>query len=100
MPRKREAHRDVEMLTRERVRDAARFLEGRVRRTSVEPSTGLSEIAGVPVFLKLENLQETGSFKVRGAFVRLSELAPEERRRGVVTASAGNHGKAVAWVAG
>jgi threonine dehydratase len=100
MPGSREAESDVEMLTRERVRAAARFLEGRVRRTPLEPSPGLSEMAGVPVYLKLENLQETGSFKVRGAFVRLAELTPEERRRGVVTASAGNHGKAVAHVAG
>ncbi len=93
------ADTDFEMLSGERIRAAARFLEGRVRRTPVEPSPGLSEIAGVPVWLKLENLQETGSFKVRGAFVRMAELSPEERRRGVVTASAGNHGKGVAFVA-
>jgi threonine dehydratase len=90
---------DVEMLSRDRIRAAARFLEGRVRRTPTEPSPGLSEIAGVPVSLKLENLQETGSFKVRGAFVRLAELSEDERKRGIVTASAGNHGKAVAFVA-
>jgi len=89
---------DVEVLTRERVRAASAFLEGKVRRTPLEPSPALSEIAGVPVSLKLENLQETGSFKVRGAFVRLHELSPAERERGVVTASAGNHGKAVAYV--
>jgi threonine dehydratase len=86
------------MLTIERIRAAAEFLKGRVRRTPVEPSRQLSEIAGVPVWLKLESLQITGSFKVRGAFVRLSELSEEDRRRGVVTASAGNHGKAVAYV--
>ena len=87
------------MLTLERIRDAARFLEGRVRRTPVEPSPGLSERLGAPAWLKLESLQRTGSFKVRGAFVRLEELSEEERHRGVVTASAGNHGKGVAYVA-
>ena len=87
------------VLTLERIRDAARFLDGRVRRTPVEPSPGLSERLGVPVWLKLECLQRTGSFKVRGAFVRLAELSEEERRRGVVTASAGNHGKGIAFVA-
>ncbi|MGH9367392.1 MAG: threonine ammonia-lyase [Thermoanaerobaculia bacterium] len=87
------------MLTLERIEAAARFLAGRVRRTPFEPSPGLSQRAGVPVWLKLENLQTTGSFKVRGAFVRMEELSEQERRRGVVTASAGNHGKAVAYVA-
>ncbi len=87
------------MLTLGRIEAAARFLAGRVRRTPIETSPGLSDRAGVPVWLKLENLQTTGSFKVRGAFVRLSELSEEERRRGVVTASAGNHGKGVAYVA-
>lgn len=87
------------MLTLARIDAATRLLAGRVRRTPVEPSPGLSDRAGVPVWLKLENLQTTGSFKVRGAFVRLSELSVEERRRGVVTASAGNHGKGIAYVA-
>jgi threonine dehydratase len=87
------------MLTLERIRAASRLLEGRIRRTPVEPSPSLSEELGVPVWLKLEHLQTTGSFKVRGAFVRMAELTPEERRWGVVTCSAGNHGKAVAYVA-
>jgi threonine dehydratase len=81
------------------VLEARRVLEGRIRRTPVEASPALSEIAGVPVALKLECLQRTGSFKIRGAFFALSRLSPDERRRGIVTCSAGNHGKAVAHVA-
>jgi threonine dehydratase len=60
----------------------------------------LSERSGSRVLLKLESLQVTGSFKVRGAAARILALTPGERRRGVVTCSSGNHGRAVAWVAG
>lgn len=81
------------------VEEASRYLESRVRRTPVEPSPGLSQILGVPVWLKLESLQLTGSFKIRGAWFRLSRLSPVERRLGILTCSAGNHGKAVAYVA-
>jgi len=81
------------------VLEARRALAGRIRRTPVEPSPALSERAGAPVFLKLESLQLTGSFKIRGAFFVLSRLTEAERRRGIVTCSAGNHGKAVAHVA-
>ena len=79
--------------------EARRAVDGRVRRTPLEASPRLSEIAGAPVSLKLENLQLTGSFKIRGAFFKLGRLAAEDRARGVVTCSAGNHGKAVAHVA-
>ena len=81
------------------VLDARRALAGRIRRTPLEPSPALSERAGVPVFLKLENLQLTGSFKIRGAFYVLSRLSGAQREKGIVTCSAGNHGKAVAHVA-
>lgn len=81
------------------VLDARRALEGRIRETPIEASPALSEAANAPVFLKLESLQLTGSFKIRGAWFVLSRLSAEERRRGVVTCSAGNHGKAVAFVA-
>ena len=81
------------------VLEARRALEGRIRRTPTEASPGLSEAARVPVSLKLESLQLTGSFKIRGAFFTLSRLTPEQRRTGVVTCSAGNHGKAIAYVA-
>jgi len=81
------------------IREAAEFLRGRVRRTPLEFSHGLSERLGVPVWLKLESMQLTGSFKIRGALFRLSRLSEAERRDGVVTCSAGNHGKAVAYAA-
>ena len=86
-------------LSRERVAEAAAFLEGRIRRTPVELSAKLSEQMGAPVWLKLEFLQLTGSFKLRGAWWRLHEASAEERRTGVATCSAGNHGKGVAHAA-
>ncbi len=81
------------------VQEAAAFLKGKIRRTPVEPSHKLSKALGVEVWLKLESLQLTGSFKIRGAFFRLSKLTDAEKRDGVVTCSAGNHGKAVAYAA-
>lgn len=78
------------------IEEAARTLEGVIEHTPTQNSLHLSEILGVPVSLKLENLQRTGSFKVRGATYRLSRLSAEERERGVVAASAGNHAQGVA----
>ena len=74
-------------------------LEGVARVTPVYPSETLSRLAGRPVHLKAENLQRTGSFKIRGAYTKLSNLSSEELAAGVVAASAGNHGQAVAWAA-
>ena len=68
-----------------------------VRQTPLEYSLPLSNITRSQVFLKLENLQHTGSFKVRGAMNALLSLTQEQRARGVVTASSGNHGIAVAF---
>src|SRR3954468_8826306 len=68
-------------------------------RTSMEESRWLQAIVGGQVLLKCENLQRTGSFKIRGAYVRLSRLTEEERARGVVAASAGNHAQGVALAA-
>jgi len=70
-----------------------------VRRTPLVHSDWLTERAGVPVYLKLESLQETGSFKIRGAANKLLSLDPDERERGVITVSSGNHGRAVSYVA-
>jgi len=81
------------------VRAAARRLEGVTRRTPLERSDALSGVAGTDVFLKLEGLQRTGSFKLRGAYNVLASLSPEARARGLVTASAGNHGMGVALAA-
>lgn len=79
--------------------DAARTLTGLITRTPMDESQVLSEIVGAPVILKMENLQRTGSFKIRGAIYRLSRLSAEERARGVVAASAGNHAQGVALAA-
>ncbi|HWL77435.1 threonine ammonia-lyase [Microbacterium sp.] len=78
---------------------AAASLAGVVSHTPLDASLHLTELMGVPVHLKLENLQRTGSFKIRGAMYRLSRLTPEERARGVVAASAGNHAQGVAFAA-
>jgi threonine dehydratase len=80
--------------------EAARArLEGVARVTPVYPSETLSTACGRDVQLKAENLQRTGSFKIRGAYNRISALSAEQRAAGVVAASAGNHGQAVAWAA-
>ncbi|GAA1947915.1 threonine ammonia-lyase [Agromyces allii] len=78
---------------------AREVVSAAVRRTPMESSQFLADRLGVPVFLKCENLQRTGSYKLRGAFNRLSALSPEERARGVVAASAGNHAQGVAFAA-
>ncbi|PYD00314.1 threonine ammonia-lyase [Microbacterium esteraromaticum] len=78
---------------------AAASLDGVISRTPTELSRALSETLGSTVMLKMENLQRTGSFKVRGATYRLSRLTDEERARGVVAASAGNHAQGVALAA-
>ena len=81
------------------VEEASQFLRGRVRHTPLDPSPALSALLGVDTWLKLEHLQLTGSFKVRGALFRLARLTDAERAAGVVTASAGNHGKGIAYAA-
>lgn len=84
---------------RNRFEDARARIAGSIHRTPLVRSRTLSDRVGVPVFLKCENLQKTGAFKVRGALHRLLRLDEEERARGVVTISAGNHAQAVAWAA-
>jgi len=80
--------------------EAAReLLAGIAIRTPMEDSRWLSSLVGGPVLLKCENLQRTGSFKARGAYTRISRLSTEERARGVVAASAGNHAQGVALAA-
>ena len=74
-------------------------LEGIARVTPVFPSETFSRLAGRPVQLKAENLQRTGAFKIRGAVNTIATLSRDERAAGVVAASAGNHGQAVAWAA-
>jgi threonine dehydratase len=79
---------------------ARRRIAGRIEPTATVPSASLSEIAGVPVFLKLEHRQTTGSFKLRGASNAIAQLSAAEKARGVVAASTGNHGRALAHAAG
>lgn len=82
------------------VRAARELLGGVIRTTPLEPSRPLSAALGGPAWLKCENLQRAGSYKVRGAYVRIARLSAEERAAGVVAASAGNHAQGVALAAG
>jgi threonine dehydratase len=82
------------------VERAAAVLDGIAMLTPVVGSRVLSERIGGPVLFKCENLQRAGSFKIRGAYVRMSRLSAEEKARGVVAASAGNHAQGVALAAG
>ncbi|HEX5769532.1 MAG TPA: threonine ammonia-lyase [Nocardioidaceae bacterium] len=92
--------RPVTIPTLEDIRRGAEVLEGVAIRTPMEESRWLSAVAGGQVLLKCENLQRTGSFKIRGAYLRMSRLSEEERAAGVVAASAGNHAQGVALAAG
>jgi len=85
------------MLSRELIESAAEAIRDHVRRTPLEHSPRLSELTRAEVFLKLDNQQVTGSFKARGAMHKLCRLAPDAAARGVICASSGNHGAAVAY---
>lgn len=85
-------------LTLNDIEAAAAVIQGSVVHTPTAPSPGLSRVAGTDLFLKLENLQHTGSFKVRGALNKLSNL-PRNEGAGVIACSAGNHGQGVAYFA-
>jgi threonine dehydratase len=84
------------MITLADVEQAAERIAGRVLRTPMLPCHAISRLTGAEVFLKLDNLQVTGAFKERGAANRLSMLSADERGRGVIAMSAGNHAQAVA----
>ncbi|MEZ0091210.1 threonine ammonia-lyase [Streptacidiphilus sp. EB129] len=86
-------------ITLDDLRGAHKMLAGVARVTPMEGSRHLSRLLGAPVHLKCENLQRTGSFKLRGAYVRIAGLSPVERAAGVVAASAGNHAQGVALAA-
>jgi threonine dehydratase len=87
------------MLDLAAIRAAAATLRGRARRTELIHSHYFSQRVGVPLYFKCENLQRTGSFKIRGACNFLHNQTDENRRRGVITASAGNHAQGVAFAA-
>ena len=74
-------------------------LRGVAKLTSISHSKSFSQMSGANIFMKLENMQTTGAFKVRGAYNKLANLSPEERAKGVVAASAGNHAQGVAFSA-
>ena len=82
-----------------RLGEARRAIEGVAHRTMVATSRTLNEMTGARVFLKCENLQRVGAFKIRGAYNTISRLPEEVRSRGVVTYSSGNHAQAVALTA-
>ncbi len=88
-----------DLVTVEEIRAAAELLKPVVRHTPMESSRPLSDRVGGPVYLKCENLQRTGSFKIRGAYTRIARLSEAERAAGVVAASAGNHAQGVALAA-
>ena len=89
----------VAAVTPEDIVSARELLQGVVAESPVEHSDSLSALARAPVHLKCENLQRTGSFKLRGAYVRIARLSLEDQARGVVAASAGNHAQGVALAA-
>lgn len=79
------------------IQKAAKQLEGKIIRTPSLPSPVLSDLSGADITLKLENLQLTGSFKPRGAYIKLAGLSDKEKKAGVAAASAGNHAQGVAF---
>ena len=85
------------MLTIERVIHAQKVLEDAIYKTDVVRTSALTDTC--ELFLKAENLQKTGSFKIRGAYYKISQLSPEEKQRGVIACSAGNHAQGVALAA-
>jgi len=84
------------MITLRDIEDARESIRGEVKKTPLAHSRFLSDLCGGEVYLKLENLQITNSFKIRGALNRMMHLSPEEMRRGIIAASSGNHAQAVA----
>src|ERR1700691_5217884 len=88
-----------ETLTLAQIQNARQRIAPCIRRTPLTASATLSERLKTNVYVKLEMFQKTGSFKVRGAFSKALSLSPEERGRGIVAVSGGNHGQAVAYVA-
>jgi threonine dehydratase len=89
----------MRLVTLDRIYEARTLLEGIVRVTPMEHARDLEKVHHGPVHLKCENLQRTGSFKIRGAYNRIHRLSEDERARGVVAASAGNHAQGVALAA-
>ena len=84
------------MLTFDLIRQAQARLAGRIHRTPVMTSRSFNQVAGREVFFKCENLQRAGAFKIRGATNKILSLTDDEKKRGVIAVSSGNHAQAVA----
>ena len=91
------APQNAPIVTLEDIQAAARRIDGAVMHTPTLLSRTLSQVTGATVYVKFENLQFTAAYKERGALNKLLQLSPEERSRGVIAASAGNHAQAVAY---
>lgn len=87
------------MLTLKEFKEARGVLSGVIRNTSLVYSPAFSKATGNQIYIKPENMQVTGSYKIRGAYYKISTLSDEEKARGLVTASAGNHAQGVAYAA-
>ena len=87
------------MLTLESFEEAAEIVKQVTQETKLIKSAYFSELTGNKVFLKPENMQRTGAYKVRGAYYKISTLSEEERAKGLIAASAGNHAQGVAYAA-
>ncbi len=87
------------MISLKDIQAARKIIAGKLYQTPLIPSSTLSRLTGTELYLKVEVFQKTGSFKPRGVFNKVSHLSPEEKRRGLIAVSAGNHAQAVAYVA-
>ena len=87
------------MLTLKEFKEARGVLSGVIRNTSLVYSPAFSKATGNQIYIKPENMQVTGAYKIRGAYYKISTLSDEEKARGLVTASAGNHAQGVAYAA-
>ncbi len=94
------SHSDPAQITLEGIRAAANVIRGAVLATPCLPAPRLSQLTGAEILVKYENMQVTGAFKERGALVKLQSLTGDERKRGVIAVSAGNHAQGVAYHAG
>ena len=87
------------MITREKCEEAYEIVSKVARNTGLVESEYFSQLTGNKVFIKPENMQLTGAYKIRGAYYKISQLSEEDREKGLVTASAGNHAQGVAYAA-
>lgn len=94
------AFNDPQQVTFDKIKQAAEIIKGAVLETPCLPAPRLSQLTGADIFVKYENMQVTGAFKERGALVKLSGLTDQEKSRGVIAVSAGNHAQGVAYHAG